>query len=224
MMDWIMHFNWKRKKTWWICFFICLVLLVYGSMQELSYIWLDRIKPVDETGQRYVMLLFCFSLLLIYFIPFCIFMKWTCMKVKTSLILPLLSFFSGWFIPGWMAGDLNDAASELLKHLFSTSFVEMWGDGLEAPVVEESLKVMVVVLLLYLIGKHDRKHYLITGMSVGMGFQIGEDFNYIEDAIAGSHKNFMNIIPFTLINRVEVAIVSHWCYTALMAIGVSLLS
>ena len=222
MMEWILHFDFKRKKTWWILFFAFLTLFVYGSLYEISDIWLDHIRPVSETGQRYLMLLFCFCLLLIYFVPFRIFLKWTCRKQKVSLMLPVMAFFSGWFIPGWVAGDLNDAATALEKHLFPAWFVRMWGGGLEAPLVEETLKVLVVVFLLYLVGRQERKHYLIAGMSVGMGFQIGEDFNYIENAIAGSHKNFMNIIPFTLANRVEGAITSHWCLTALMAIGVYL--
>lgn len=223
MMEWITHFDWKRKKIWWILFFVFLVLFVYGSVYEISDIWLDSIRPVKETAQRYEMLLFCFGLLLIYFIPFCIFLKWTCRKLKVSLMLPVLAFFSGWFVPGWMAGDLNDAADSLEKHLFPAWFVKMWSGGIDAPLVEETLKVLVVVFLLYLIGKQERKHYLIAGMSAGMGFQIGEDMNYIENAIAGSHKNFMNIIPFTLANRVEGAVSSHWCLTALMAVGVYLI-
>lgn len=223
MMEWIQHFDLKgRKKIWWILFFTFLILFVYGSLYEISDIWLENIRPLNETGQCYVMLLFSFCLVLIYFVPFCIFLKWTCRKLKVSLMLPVMAFFSGWFVPGWMAGDLNDNATVLEKHLFPAWFVSMWGDGIEAPFIEETLKVLVVVSLLYLIGKRERKHYLIAGMSVGMGFQVGEDFNYIENAIVGSHKNFMNIIPFTLTNRVEGAITSHWCLTALMTVGVYL--
>lgn len=69
--------------------------------------------------------------------------------------------------------------------------------------VEELLKVLTLVWFLILIEKKGRKDYLIGGMCTGMGFQISEDLGYIEEQVGGSHKDFMNAIPFTIDSRLK---------------------
>lgn len=212
----------KKSIKWWVSCFAFLVMFFWGASKEFSGMYLEKINPVSETLGRYQMMLFCFLLLLLYFIPFVVFIRYTCRKLEVSRKLPVIAFFSGWFIPGWIAGQLNDAAEKLIRMLTSKTFTDEWGDVIETPIVEESLKVIVVVWLLCLIGKHLRKHYLIAGMTVGMGFQISEDLNYIEEQVSGSHSDFVEAIPFTLGERVAGGLVSHWCYTALMAVGIYL--
>lgn len=68
--------------------------------------------------------------------------------------------------------------------------------------------------------KKERKDYLIDGMCTGMGFQISEDLGYIEEQVGGSHKDYMNAIPFTIDSRIETSLTSHWIYTAVMALGI----
>ncbi|HAP03324.1 MAG TPA: hypothetical protein DCQ87_04875 [Lachnospiraceae bacterium] len=212
----------KKSIKWWVSCFAFLVMFFWGASKEFSGMYLEKIYPVSETLGRYQMMLFCFLLLLLYFIPFVVFIRYTCRKLEVSRKLPVIAFFSGWFIPGWIAGQLNDASEKLIRMLTSKTFTDEWGDAIETPIVEESLKVIVVVWLLCLIGKHLRKHYLIAGMTVGMGFQISEDLNYIEEQVSGSHSDFVEAIPFTLGERVAGGLVSHWCYTALMAVGIYL--
>lgn len=220
MNDWdIMN----KSKKWWISLFLFLVLFFWGAQKEFDGMLLGKIKPVGDTLARYQMMLFCFLLLLLYFVPFVIFLRYTCRKMKISRKLPVIAFFSGWFIPGWIAGQLNDAAGKMIKSLTSKQFAENWGDAIETPIVEETLKVLVVVWLLCLIGRHLRKHYLVAGMAAGMGFQISEDLGYIEEQVSGSHADFMTAIPFTLSERVAGGLVSHWCYTGLMAVAVYLI-
>ncbi len=212
----------NKSIKWWASFFAFLVMFFWGASKEFSGMYLEKINPVSETLGRYQMMLFCFLLLLLYFMPFVVFIGYTCRKLEVSRKLPVIAFFSGWFIPGWIAGQLNDASEKLIRHLTSKTFTENWGDAIETPIVEESLKVIVVVWLLCLIGKHMRKYYLIAGMSVGMGFQISEDLSYIEEQLSRSHSDFVEAIPFTLGERVAGGLVSHWCYTALMAVGIYL--
>lgn len=220
-MDFLSHLDLSHKKTGWkISFFIFLVMFLLGSFQEFEAIQLNNIKPVNETGQRYLMLLLCFALLLLYLIPFFIFVRWSTKKLHMSRLLPLAAFFSGWFIPGWIAGQLNEAFEVLFNNMHLSETTVDWLEALQTPLVEETLKVLTVVWLLILIGKRERKDYLITGMCTGMGFQISEDLGYIEEQIGGSHKDFMNAIPFTMDSRIENSLESHWCYTALMSLGV----
>lgn len=213
----------NRSRKWWLSLFFFLVLFFWGAQKEFNGMLLGKIKPAGDTLARYQMMLFCFLLLLLYFIPFVIFLIYTCRKMKISRRLPVIAFFSGWFIPGWIAGQLNDLCDKLIRLLTSKKFTENWGDAIEAPIVEETLKVLVVVWLLCLIGRHMRKHYLVAGMSVGMGFQISEDLGYIEEQVSGSHADYAEAIPFTLSERVAGGLVSHWCYTGLMAVAIYLI-
>lgn len=214
----------KKRKIWWISFFIFWTMFIIGMQQELSGMDLGKIKPAGETIAHYQMMLFCAGLILLYFVPFCFFMNYTCRKMAVSRKLAVLGFFAGWFVPGWIAGDLNDAAGSLIRHLTSKSFNNAWGDSIEAPLVEETLKVLVVIWLLVMFGQQIRKHYLVAGMAVGMGFQVGEDLTYIEDQLSGSHHAFVTAIPFTITNRIAYCLGSHWCYTALVAIGICLIA
>lgn len=220
-MDFLRHFDLNGKKRGWkISFFLFLVMLLLGSFQEFEAIQLNGIKPVSETGQRYLMLLFCAALLLLYLIPFFLFVRWTCKKLKISRLFPLFAFFTGWFVPGWIAGQLNHVFEILFKSMNLSSSAIEWAEAFQTPLVEETLKVLTLVWFLILIGKKERKDYLIGGMSVGMGFQVSEDLGYIEEQVGGSHKAFMNAIPFTIDSRIETSLESHWIYTAIMALGV----
>lgn len=213
----------NKSKKWWLGFLCFLILFFWGADKEFNGMILEKISPASETVARYQMMLFCFVLLLIYFVPFVIFMRYTCRKLEISRRLPVIAFFSGWFIPGWVAGQLNEAAGKLIRALTSRQFTDTWGDAIEAPLIEETLKVLVVVWFLCLIGRKLRKHYLVAGMCVGMGFQISEDLSYIEEQVSGSHADYASAISFTLTDRVAGGLVSHWCYTGLMAVAVYLI-
>lgn len=210
----------NRTKKWWISSFLFWVMFFVGADQEFLGMDPEKFKPTSELLARSEIMLLCIALLLIYIVPFVYFTRYTCKKMDVSMKQTLFAFFSGWFIPGWIAGDLNEIVEILMKHFTSKSFVNTWGDSIETPIVEETLKVLVVVWVLVLLKRTTREDFLITGMSVGMGFQISEDLGYIEEYVFGSHYDFMHAINSTLYERVSGGLVSHWCYTALMAVAI----
>lgn len=210
----------NRSKKWWAGFSIFITLFFAGANAEFDGMYLAPFKPASETLSRYQMMLFCFALLLIYVVPFVFFVRYSCRRMNVSMRQTLIAFFCGWFIPGWYAGFLNDGTENLMRHVFSKEFVDLFGAALTAPFVEETLKVLVVVWFLLLIGRTSRQNFLITGMSVGMGFQISEDLGYVEEQIGGTHSEFMECIPFTLDERIVGGFVSHWCYTAVVAVAI----
>lgn len=210
----------NRSRVWWVSLFLFFTMFLIGMFQELYDMFLTFPKHTSNLAGRYYMMLVCFALLLTYFIPFVLFICYTCRRLDISGHLPLLAFFSGWFIPGWLAGSLNDRADRLLKLMISPHFDKVWGDAAEAPIVEETLKVLVVVWLLYILGRYLKKDFLVAGMAVGMGFQIGEDFSYIEDRITGSFLQYSTAIGYTIDDRISWSLPSHWMYTALVAVGV----
>lgn len=212
-----------RKKIQTVSLFVFLTMFMIGIEQELSGMNLGKIRPVSATVAHYQMMLFCAGLLLIYLIPFALFLNYTCRKMSVSRKLAVIGFFSGWFVPGWIAGDLNDAASSLIRHLTSKNFNNAWGDSIEAPIIEETLKVLVVIWVLFLFNRHQHRHCLIAGMAVGMGFQFGEDLSYIENQLTGSFHDFASAISFTITDRISGCLASHWCYTGLTAVAIYLI-
>lgn len=208
-----------RSKKWWVGLCAFFILFFMGASEEFDGMELEVIKPVSRMLERYQMMLFCFLLLLIYVIPFLFFVLYSCRRMNVSQKLPVIAILSGWFIPGFIAGELNDDLIKLLRHLTSKSFSSMWGDAIVAPIVEEPLKLLPVVLLLGLIGYRRKEEFLITGMCAGMGFKISEDLGYIEQQVDGSVRNLQTAIGFTLNERLS-GIVGHWCYTALAATAI----
>lgn len=208
-----------RTKKWWAGLIAFFVLFFMGASEEFDGMELEVIKPVNRMLERYQMMLFCFLLLLIYMIPCMFFVYYSCRRMHISRKLPVIALLSGWFIPGFITGELNDDLLGLLRHLTSKSFSSMWGAAIIAPVIEESFKLLPVILLLGLIGYRRKEQFLITGMCVGMGFQISEDLNYIERQVSGSNRNLLTAIGFTLNERLS-GLVGHWCYTALAATAI----
>ncbi|MGN0297151.1 MAG: PrsW family intramembrane metalloprotease [Parafannyhessea sp.] len=212
-----------HSRRWWVGLTVYLFLFLVGPFAEFGNMDRGTIHHASQLAAHYQTMLLCFSLLLIYLVPFFLFVRYTRMRAGVPRWLVVLAFASGLFVPGWIAGELNDAADALLRLLASKSFVSTWGDAIEAPLVEETLKLLTVVAVLRLVGRRDGRDWLVGGMCVGMGFQFSEDLGYIEDQIVAGHHGFETAVPFTLDDRISGALVSHWTYTALVAVAIWLL-
>ena len=212
-----------HSRRWWVGLAAFLFLFLVGPFAEFGNMDLGTIHHAPQLAEHYQTMLLCFSLLLIYLVPFFLFVRYTRMRAGVPRWLVVLAFASGLFVPGWIAGELNAGADDLLRFLASKSFVSTWGDAIEAPLVEETLKLLTVVAVLRLVGRRDGRDWLVGGMCVGMGFQFSEDLGYIEDQIVAGHHGFETAVPFTLDDRISGALVSHWTYTALVAVAIWLL-
>jgi RsiW-degrading membrane proteinase PrsW (M82 family) len=212
-----------RRRRWWVGLAVFLTLFFIGVSYEFGDMDLGDVHPAALTAARYQAMLECFALLLIYLVPFFIFARYTRLRAGVPRWLVVLAFFAGWFVPGWLAGDLNDALSGLIRAAAGKGFSNTWGDAIEAPLVEETLKLLTVTLVLGLVHRHGARDWLVGGMCVGMGFQVSEDLGYIESQVAGSRGDLANAVPFTLNVRISGALASHWVYTALVAVAAWLL-
>ena len=212
-----------HSRRWWVGLAAFLFLFLVGPFAEFGNMDRGTIHHAPQLAEHYQTMLLCFSLLLIYLVPFFLFVRYTRMRAGVPRWLVVLAFASGLFVPGWIAGELNAGADDLLRLLASKSFVSTWGDAIEAPLVEETLKLLTVVAVLRLVGRRDGRDWLVGGMCVGMGFQFSEDLGYIEDQIVAGHHGFETAVPVTLDDRISGALVSHWTYTALVAVAIWLL-
>lgn len=152
--------------------------------------------------------------MLIYIVPIGVFMKWLAKKYSVSWNLLLLAIGCGILMPGPVAGDVNDATDQFLKSV-SAGGATSWIDSLEVGFAEELIKLLVAAMILFVLQKKSFMAWIMTGMSVGLGFQINED---ISDIVPVKAKDMSNVFPDAF-DRVSVSAASHWAYTALTAAG-----
>lgn len=183
------------------------------------------IDEADFLGSRhtsataYLQVYSAFLLMLVYIVPFSLLMRRLCRRYKLSGFEMLTAVACGAFIPAAFAGEINDGFTSMMKQLMGSAYSDAWLGSAETAIVEELLKLGTAALLLYLFHRKSRPSYLITGMCVGMGFQIEEDFSYITDS---GFKHVNAAFPAAL-DRIVGALGSHWAYTGVTAVGLYLI-
>ena len=168
---------------------------------------------------QYLEVYSAFLPLLIYIVPFGIFVKRIRAKGEMSSRELLTAVFCGAFITSPFAGEVNDSFDNLMKSMMGHSYSEAWMGSLEAGIAEELLKLGTTALLVYVWNRKTFRQYLLIGMCVGMGFQIEEDISYITES---GFKNVNDAFP-TALDRISGALGSHWCYAAVTAAGLYLI-
>jgi RsiW-degrading membrane proteinase PrsW (M82 family) len=193
---------------------IFMIMLILGMLEELSDDVLPGDKNINLLMKKEIIFLICAVMLLCYVVPFALFIYHRAKRWQVKVPLLVTCFISGWFIPGWIAGTLNDDIEPLIKHCAPVAYHLL--DAIEPPIVEETLKVIVVFWVLSLFGRFLKKHILLAGMSVGLGFQFGEDLTYIADYLT---NHYVGAFKLTIEDRISTCLISHTTYTAVFAIG-----
>lgn len=117
----------------------------------------------------------------------------------------------------------NTSNTELLGKLLGQGFVNDWGPGISAPLVEETSKAAGFLLLLTLAPKvlHSPRAALITGAFIGLGFQILEDDLY---SVSGAASSFFvdqsSAVERMSLLRIATGLISHPAYTAIFCVGI----
>ena len=179
----------------------------------------DFMGSSHTTVLQYLEVYSAFLPLLIYIVPFGIFVKQIGVKCEMNSWELLTAVFCGALIPSAFAGEVNGGLDDLMKSMMGHSYSEAWLGSLEAGIAEELLKLGATALLLYVWKRKSFRQYLLTGMCVGMGFQIEEDISYITES---GFKNVNDAFP-TALDRISGALGSHWCYAAVTAAGLYLI-
>jgi RsiW-degrading membrane proteinase PrsW (M82 family) len=112
--------------------------------------------------------------------------RFTAVPAKALLVAFLWGFFAATF---WLGLPANEAILGLYNKAFGHTWTADWGAGLTAPITEETVKALAVVLLIGLAPHLVRSAYdgLIIGAFSGLGLQISEDILY---AFNASHQGF----------------------------------
>ncbi len=116
----------------------------------------------------------------------------------------------------------NTANFAVMGKLFGQGFLNDWGAGISAPLVEETSKGAGFLLLFTLAPKllHSPRAALVTGAFIGLGFQLLEDDLY---AVSGAQANFYADLPAAVLHtaflRTVTGLISHPAYTAVFCVG-----
>lgn len=96
------------------------------------------------------------------------------------------------------------------------SFINNWGAAVSAPFAEEFGKGLVILLVLSILRQIDLKSALVSGMIVGLSFQMVEDCNFtFGDMFTEKLDGFVGILE-----RIVQAGGAHWTFSLLFAIGI----
>jgi RsiW-degrading membrane proteinase PrsW (M82 family) len=162
-------------------------------------------------------------LLTLYTIPFLLFVYRLDLFEREPLTMVGAAFAWGGLVATSLALSGNQALFDLTSKLGSPELAGRWGPALAAPPVEETLKVLGVVLLV-LIARDQFDTPLdgmVYGALVGLGFQVVENFIYCMNGIelAGGDREVVPVLAIFLV-RSLVGLWSHAAYTAIAGYGV----
>ncbi|MBJ8325433.1 PrsW family intramembrane metalloprotease [Streptococcus pacificus] len=194
---------------------IWLFLIVYGIDFELF-----PLINYDGSAVNQVIILFSTLLLGIYIFPMSLAIRFLKNHLKTPNKFLIIALISGGLITGWLSSIGNGLVYSLLQSIgFDSYFLQDWEAALTAPFVEESIKALMTFAIIYFFKAFKKETVFMTGLTVGFGFQIVEDFAYILTD-ATEHIDFS---IGTALSRMSGALSSHYLYTSVFTLGIFLL-
>ncbi|GAA1293465.1 PrsW family intramembrane metalloprotease [Saccharothrix xinjiangensis] len=202
----------RRVAFWVLVFFIANGLFFETTQLLTAY----RIVPTA--------VLFGVFAWTLYTIPVLLFFRSLDLFEQHPALGFALAFAWGGFAATYLAIPANGAIFSLASKLGGPQFGADWGAALAGPIVEETLKLLSVVLLV-LVARTQFPTLLsvvATGAVVGLGFQVLEDLSYsLNAAIAFPMDN--EVLPVALVfgtRGIVSGIWSHAMYTSITAFGV----
>ncbi|NUT49770.1 MAG: PrsW family intramembrane metalloprotease [Saccharothrix sp.] len=160
----------------------------------------------------------------LYTVPVLLFFRWMDLLEQHPPLGFALAFAWGGLAAVYLAIPANAAILSLASKLRGPEFAAEWGPALAGPPVEETLKILGVILLV-LVARTQFPTILsvvVTGAMVGLGFQVVEDLTYsLNTAVAFPADN--EVLPVLLMlgtRGIVSGIWSHAMYTSIAAFGV----
>lgn len=178
------------------------------------------------TGYRVVptAVLFAVVVWTLYTVPVLLFFRSLDLFEQHPPLGFVMAFAWGAFAATYLAVSANTAIFSLASKLGGPEFAADWGAALAGPGVEETLKILGVILLILVARTQFRTilSVVITGAMVGLGFQVREDLTYsLNNAISFPMDNEVVPVAITFgIRGIVSGIWSHAMFTSIAAFGI----
>ncbi|WP_405497393.1 PrsW family glutamic-type intramembrane protease [Nocardia sp. NBC_00511] len=147
-------------------------------------------------------------------------------RARRHLVAPM-AMGAIWGATVWtgLAMWANDNMTRVITNLFGDRFAINWQAAITAPLDEEYIKAIgiVVVALLFRSRLTRPMHGLLLGASVGLGAQIAEDCLYSTQTALSSPQEPVVDVLLVAVLRLVTAFTSHWAMSALAGVGVVVL-
>jgi RsiW-degrading membrane proteinase PrsW (M82 family) len=127
-------------------------------------------------------------LVLVYAVPVAFLIYRLDLFEREPKILIAAAVVWGGIIATSLAAEANSAWLDVLGKVAAPDFTAQWGKAIVGPGVEETLKLMGVILL-YLIARSEFDGPMdgfVYGAMVGLGFTVVEDVSYFINAVAAA--------------------------------------
>ncbi|HEM2832808.1 PrsW family glutamic-type intramembrane protease [Streptococcus suis] len=188
----------------WSFFSGCKVLLTFFG------------KP-DGMDGKYPLFFLTISLVALYVFPMILIIRYIAKRFDISKKVIHLSWILGITASFYFSGLGQTLLGAFWLFIVKPpqTFIQNWGAAVTAPFHEEFGKGLVVLLVLLLLKKLTLKNAVVSGMIVGLSFQIIEDGLYVFQQIFKSKADGFA----TLIERMLHAGGTHWAFSLAFAVG-----
>src|SRR6266508_3085876 len=205
--------NWLRQPAYWL-----LMGLLLAGAWRLGAMLLPAVTAFPLSTALAIVL---FGL---YAVPFMLFIRHLDYFEREPPVLLAAVFAWGALVAIAAAVPGNAALNSLVAKLGSPEFAATWGPALVAPVVEEPLKLLGVVVVALLATEQINSVVdgFVYGAVAGLGFQVIENVLYAANAVAAAGLGDRpGPVLTTLFARGFVAgLWSHTLFSALAGAGV----
>ena len=195
---------------------LLIFLAVWGFFSGCKILLTLFGKP-NGMEAKYPLFFLTISLVALYVIPMIFLIRYLAKRFEISKKVVHLSWVLGitasYYFSG--IGQTLLGAFWLLVVKPPQSFIDAWGAAVTAPIHEEVGKGLVVLLVLLLFKKLNLKNALVSGLIVGLSFQVVEDCVYTFQQIFTAKTDGFA----TLIERIVHAGGTHWSFSLVFAVG-----
>ena len=195
---------------------LLIFLAVWGFFSGCKILLTLFGKP-NGMEAKYPLFFLTISLVALYIIPMIFLIRYLAKRFEISKKVVHLSWVLGitasYYFSG--IGQTLLGAFWLLVVKPPQSFIDAWGAAVTAPIHEEVGKGLVVLLVLLLFKQLNLKNALVSGLIVGLSFQVVEDCVYTFQQIFTAKTDGFA----TLIERIVHAGGTHWTFSLVFAVG-----
>ncbi len=195
---------------------LIIFLVVWGFFSGCKILLTLFGKP-NGMEEKYPLFFLTISLVALYVIPMIFLIRYLAKRFEISKKVLHLSWVLGitanYYFSG--IGQTLLGAFWLLVVKPPQSFIDAWGAAVTAPIHEEVGKGLVVLLVLLLFKQLNLKNALVSGLIVGLSFQVVEDCVYTFQQIFTAKTDGFA----TLIERIVHAGGTHWTFSLVFAVG-----
>ena len=180
-------------------------------------LFFDSFGKPNGLEEKYPLFLLTITLVALYAVPLIALSRYLAVRFAVSRSVINLSWLMGVTSAFYFSeiGHTVVGAFWLFLIKPSEAFLIDWGAAVSAPFAEEFGKGLTVLLILLVTRKFDLKHGLLSGMVVGLAFQIIEDcFFTFQEMFVAKSDGFT-----TLLERIVHAGGTHWVFSLLVAVG-----